>query len=441
MTIAKKPPVVSGARPLLGHMVEFLREPESLIERGYREHGKVFSVRLPGRAGIIMLGAEHGKFLFGETDKRLSIRKGYPFFKHMLAADTFFLAEYDEYRRQREIVLPRFQSRQMQEYVRIMERYVTARIDQLGDQGEMDLTTDLGPLLMRIVAECFLGAEFAGRLDDGYFRIFKEFAEGIDPLLPGWFPAPHLRRSRRARNRLRADLLAILADRRANPIDPPDFMQVMAEATYSDGRPVPDHVRVNLILMLVVAGHDTTTGHLCWGLVDLLRHPHELDRVHAEQAEVLDGDRPLNLKLVHRLAQLDRAVHESERMHPITTGIVRVATEQIDYAGYRLPKGSVVMVHPGMSHRLDDVFTEPDTYRPDRYLEDPASARYLVGFGGGLHRCIGVHFAYLAIKVVLSRLLQTFDFELIDRDPRPEPGQKLKWPQSPCRVAYRKRAE
>jgi cytochrome P450 len=198
-----------------------------LIERGYREHGKIFSVKLPGRAGIVMLGPEHGKFLFDETDKRLSIRKGYPFLTRMLAPDAFFLAEYDEYGRQREIVLPRFRSRQMEEYVRIMERHVTAVTDELGDQGELDLATDIGSLLMRIVAECFLGAEFATRLDSGHFRIFREFTDGIDPLLP--YPrrpaGPH-------------------ADD--------------AEATYPDGQPVPDRVRVNLILMLMVVGHDTS---------------------------------------------------------------------------------------------------------------------------------------------------------------------------------------
>jgi sterol 14alpha-demethylase len=440
MTKTRIPPVVSGGRPLIGHMVEFLRSPEALIERGYREHGKIFSIRLPGRSGIVMLGSEHGRFLFGETDKRLSIRKAYPFFKHMLGPDNYFLAEYDEYKRQREIVLPRFQGRQMQEYVQIMERQVGALIDQLGDQGELDLVTELGPLVMRITADCFLGADFAGRLDDGYFQVFREFTEGIDPLLPGWFPAPHLRRSRRARNRLRADLRALLADRRANPVDPPDFMQVMAEARYADGEPVPEHVRVNLILTLVVAGHDTTTGHLSWGLVDLLRNPGALAQVYAEQEEVLDGDRPLDIRNVHGLAYLDRALHESERLHPITSGIVRIATEQIDYAGYRLPKGAMVTVPTAMSHRLGDVFADPDRYHPDRYLDDPAAARSLVGFGGGVHRCLGVHFAYLQMKVVITRLLQRFDLELLDTDPRPEPGQKLKWPQSPCRVRYRKRS-
>ena len=66
--------------------------------------------------------------------------------------------------------------------------------------------------------------------------------------------------------------------------------------------------------------------------------------------------------------------------------------------------------------------------------------RDLVGFGGGVHRCLGVHFAYLEMTVVLARLLQWFDLELQDTDPRPVAGPKTKWPASPCRVRYRRRA-
>jgi sterol 14alpha-demethylase len=62
--------------------------------------------------------------------------------------------------------------------------------------------------------------------------------------------------------------------------------------------------------------------------------------------------------------------------------------------------------------------------------------RDLIGFGGGIHRCVGVHFAYLEMKVILTLLLQRYELELIDPDPPPIPGQKTKWPQSPCRVRY-----
>jgi sterol 14-demethylase len=145
------------------------------------------------------------------------------------------------------------------------------------------------------------------------------------------------------------------------------------------------------------------------------------------------------VKHLRRLPVLDRAVHETERLHPVTVVIARKATEAIDYAGYRIPKGAVVMVPPALTHRLPDVFPDPDAFRPDRYLDDPTAMRQLVGFGGGLHRCLGEQFAYQEIKLTVTRLLQHFDLELLDTNPVPMPGQANKWPQSPCRVRYRRK--
>jgi hypothetical protein len=92
-----------------------------------------------------------------------------------------------------------------------------------------------------------------------------------------------------------------------------------------------------------------------------------------------------------------------------------------------------------MSHRLADVFAEPDTYRPDRYLTDPAAARSPVGFGGAPPPLPRRALRLPGDEGRAGPAVQQFDVALIDRDPRPEPGQRLKWPQSPCRVAYHKR--
>ncbi len=65
--------------------------------------------------------------------------------------------------------------------------------------------------------------------------------------------------------------------------------------------------------------------------------------------------------------------------------------------------------------------------------------RELIGFGAGVHRCLGVHFAYLEMTVVLTQILRRYDLQLVDPDPQPVPGIKTKWPQTPCRVRYRAR--
>jgi sterol 14-demethylase len=412
-----------------------------VIERGYREHGPVFTVRLLGGRATILVGGQHAKFFFSETDQRLSLRTAYPYFIRMFDPDFYFFAEFEEYKRQRALVLPRFQSRQLGAYIASMQEQTRALIEQLGTQGRFDLTPVFGPLVMRIAAQCFLGPEFAARLGDQWFREFRVFSGGMDPITPGWLPLPHIVNSRRARDRLRAILLAFLNERRGSPLDPPDFFQTLAEARFEDGTPVPDLVLVNLILMLTWAGHETTTGHVSWALVDLLQHPDDLQAVLEEQQRVLDPGEPLTAATIHRLTHLDGALHESERLHPVAPVLARCAAEDFEYAGYHIPRDSMLILSTALSHRRPETFPQPEEYRPDRYQQDPKARAELVGFGGGLHRCLGIHFAYLEMAVVLTMLLREFEFELTGPPPRAVPGQATKWPASPCLVNYQRKAK
>jgi sterol 14-demethylase len=428
---------VSGGLPVLGHIAEFLRNPISVVERGQREHGRIFGWHLAGRPMVALLGPEYHRFFFAETDRRLSIRAAYPFFVRMFDRDFYLFAEFEEYQRQRELVLPRFRGKSLDSYVAVMAAETDRLIDELGDSGEFDLVDRLGPLVMHIAADAFLGPDISVRMR-GFFEEFRRFSAGMDPVLPGWLPLPHLVRSRRSRDRLRTVIQALISERRRQPEEPADFLQLLCGARFSDGEPVPDLVLVNLILMITWAGHETTTGHLSWAIIDLLRNPEELAKVRAEQGEIA-SDGPLTTKLAHRMARLDRALHETERLHPVAFVLARHAAESFELDGYLIEKGSMILTVPQLAHRLPDQYPDPDAYRPDRYLDDPRAMQQLIGFGGGTHRCLGVHFAYLEMKVILSILLRRYDLELVDPDPQPISGNRTKWPQSPCRVRYRLR--
>jgi sterol 14alpha-demethylase len=435
------PPVVSGALPVVGHTVEFLRDPVALIERGRREHGLLWSLRLGGKPAVVMLGPDNSRFFFSETDQRLSIQTAYPFFVRMFDPAFYFFAGPDEYLRQRSLVLPRFQGRQLATYVEAMAQQTRQLQDQLGDEGELDLVDTLGPLVMRIAAHAFLGPDLGGRLGMDFFELFRRFSGGMEPVLPLWLPLPRLLRARRARDELRSLVGQLIEQRRAQPLDPPDFLQSLAEARYADGSEVPDIVLINLVLMLVWAGHETTTGHISWAVIDLLQHPEELERVLQEQRAVLDAGGAVDLQVVNQLRHLDRALHETERLHPVAFMMARSAAEAFEHQGYRIPQGTMILVSPTVTHRLAEVYPDPDRYRPERFEDDPRGVHGLIGFGGGVHRCLGVHFAYLEMKVILTMLLADYSFELVDRDPRPVPGARTKWPQRPCRVRYRARRQ
>ena len=63
----------------------------------------------------------------------------------------------------------------------------------------------------------------------------------------------------------------------------------------------------------------------------------------------------------------------------------------------------------------------------------------LIGFGGGAHRCAGVNFAKLEIKIILAKLIQNYEITLVDKNPKPKLGVETKWPESPCRIRYKKK--
>jgi sterol 14alpha-demethylase len=434
------PPMVSGALPVAGHSLEFLRDPVPLIERGHREHGNISMLQVGGKPMIILAGPEYARIFFEQTDRSLSIRDGMAFLSRQFSRDFYFLAEASEYQRQREIVLPRFQSRQLDGYLKIMETQAAEFIQHLGSEGEFDLLDELGPVVTRIAADAFLGPGFGERSGFDFFTEFRRFSAGIDPVMPGWLPLPHFIRSRRSRARLQAMVRRMIQARREHPVDPPDFLQDLTKARYSDGAAVPDDIRVNLVLGFIWAGHETTTGQLAWAIIDLLRHPAEMKKVLTEQREVLPGHGPADMKTVRRLAHLGRSLHETQRLHPAAPGMIRSVTEDTQVAGYLLPEGSRVMLSATVTHRLPEHFDDPDSFRPDRYLATPKAAHQLIGFGGGMHRCLGMHFAHLEMQVLITRLLQALDLELVDTDPQPVRGPRTRWPQHPCRVRYRKLA-
>ena len=146
------PPMASGGIPVLGHALQFLRDPTALMERGYHEHGSIFSLQLGLKRAVILLGPENNRFFFSETDKLLSIREGYPFFLKMFHERFYFFAEFEEYLEQRAIIMPRFQPQQMHQYVTTMANETFALMKRLGDEGTCDLIPTLGPLVMHIAA-------------------------------------------------------------------------------------------------------------------------------------------------------------------------------------------------------------------------------------------------------------------------------------------------
>jgi sterol 14-demethylase len=391
---------------------------------------------------VVLVGPRYHEFFFEQTDKKLALDRAYRFIGPMFGEPVSFVAGPEAYREQRPLYGALFTSRKMATYVAIMAQEVHAWRATLGAEGTFELVTTCEQLARHIAAHAFLGADFRQRLDETFWRLFRDLLAGIDPLLPPQLPLPKFRRRDRAKRQLHILLRPLLAERRAHPAAYDDFLQTLVAARYADGRPWTDTLIISFILSLLFAGHETTAAQTSWALILLLQHPDYLGKVRAEQDALLPPGHGIDLETLRRFVHLSWALRETERLRPSSDLLLRYNAEAYELGGYYVPRGWLTLLSPLLSHQLPEVFREPTRYDPLRFAPERAEDRQhrfaLVGFGGGLHKCAGMQFALHETSVIISLLLQEYDLELITPDP--QPTKELRAPRpTPCWIRYRRR--
>src|SRR5439155_7611369 len=123
-------------------------------------------------------------------------------------------------------------------------------------------------------------------------------------------------------------------------------------------------------MTLMFAGHDTATSTISFLLYELARHPHVLARLYEEQDRVLGGDVPTAAQLARELPELDMALDETLRLYPPAWIGPRMAVEDFEFEGLRVPAGTYVAYSSWASHRLPHVFEEPEAFLPERFAPE-----------------------------------------------------------------------
>jgi cytochrome P450 len=229
-------------------------------------------------------------------------------------------------------------------------------------------------------------------------------------------PGTPWRRMRLARRVLDEIVYGEIAGCRRHP-DPErtDVLSLLLEARdEEDGSVLSDREVRDQLMTLLFAGHDTSTSTISFLLYELARNPHVLARLYEEQDRVLGGERPTPAQIAGELPELEMALDETLRLYPPAWIGPRRAVEPFEFAGHHVPAGAYVHYCSWASHRLPDVFREPDAFIPERFAPErkvklPRGA--YVPFGGGSRICIGKRFGQTEVKTLATVLLQRFRLE------------------------------
>ena len=174
-------------------------------------------------------------------------------------------------------------------------------------------------------------------------------------------------------------------------------------ATHEDGSPLDAQQIRDALITILIAGHDTTALALAWALADIVPRPEVVDRLTDELKRVTGGAPP-EAEHLPALEYLDAAIRESLRKSPVVPFVVRKTVKPFAAGGREYPAGVVLCPCSYLVHRRDDLYPDPDQFRPERFLERKFGPHEWLPFGGGNRVCVGMPFALYEMKVLLATL-------------------------------------
>ncbi|XP_054793641.1 dimethylnonatriene synthase-like isoform X1 [Prosopis cineraria] len=466
----EKAPEAKGGLPLIGHLhllggpVPVFRTLSSMAE----SHGPIFSLRLGFHTTLIVSSRELARECLTTIDKVFASRPNIAAGRYMGYNNAFFaLAPYGEYwREMRKIAtLELLSSHRLQQLKHVRDSEILClvkdlfsthrhKLRNLSDMVEVPMSQLLEHLTFNIIVRIIAGKRFSGDEKDlsdeeneggilkravreatylsgvfveadglpltsmskwvdfqGHVRAMKKTAMDIDSVLHEWLHQHLLKRTNHA----------------GEDFSETDFMDILI-STFSDpdericGHP-RDVVIKATALTLILTGTGSTAITLTWALSLLLNHPRVLKKAQDELDSNVGTHKWVQESDMKQLQYLQAIIKETLRLYPPAplTGI-REAMEDCFVGGYYVPKGTRLLINIWKLHRDPQVWTNPDEFVPERFMEDHKDLDFkgqnieYIPFSSGRRSCPAANFGIQVVSLTLARLLQGFDLSTTTKD-------------------------
>ncbi len=422
------PPLPPGPRGnlLTGNLSEYVPDQLGFLTRSAREYGDVVRLRFLNVPLYLLNHPDHVEYVLVKNNRNFikdrAERSGLRFLGQGLLT-----SEGDYWRRQRRLAQPAFHRQRISAYGRTMVESAEKMLDASWRDGETrEIQEDMSRLTLEIVSATLFGASVTEKLEeevgDALGVVMERFTGGILFKVPERIPTPANLRFRRAIRRLEEIIYGIIRERRRSPAgDAGDLLSMLlATRDEGSGEGMTDKQLRDEVLTIFLAGHETTALNLSWTWHLLAGHPAIAEKLHDELRETLGGRAP-GMDDIPGLRYADAIVRESMRLYPPVWGFGREALEDCEIGGFHVPRGTQVVVSQWIMHRDERYFEEPETFRPERWLDgstDGLPKYAYFPFGGGPRLCIGQSFAKMEAVLLLATISQRFEL-------RHAPGREI----------------
>eukprot|EP00775_Hariotina_reticulata_P007859 gene7859-8055_t len=361
----------------------------------------------------------------GAITQGLSEAGGYRAFATLLGEDSLLVVKDPERHKQlRTLLQPAFSSDAIATYLPDIQTLVSRYLGRWQAAGETGVKAhqEMKKLTFEFIMQVVLGHRIAQDELVHLSNLFSSLTKGLIawPYLD--IPFTNWHRALKAQQELVSYFQAgVTAARQQLEAGQwvPGVMGILVAAQDEHGVRLSDREITHNLLLVLLAGHDTSSTTLTRCMSNLQDHPRVLQKLRAEQQRVLTNyGSQVTAAALKDMTYADAVIRETLRLDPVVGAVMRVATEDMALGAYQVPQGTTLLVplrhlagtDPRWSQDIGDF--DPAAFNPDRLLT-PVGAKpgQLMPFGAGTRYCLGASLAMAEMKVYLALLARSYQFE------------------------------
>ncbi len=404
--------------PLIGDTFRFVLKPYEVLDEHYRRYGAVFKASLTFQKFAVALGPEFIQQLTLDTEKAFSARMGYNTPLGDFFAGGLLMRDFDEHKFHRRIMQTAFKIDAMRSYVEQMNPIIEREMKPWGAETNFHFYPHIKTLLLNIGARVFLGMDMEGEATQSLNQSFLDMNSGTLSLIRKDWPGLLYRKGMNGRRELEAFFLGLVPERRG--VQGSDMATFFANEKNEEGEYFSDKIVGEHLIFLLLAAHDTTTSALTMASYHLAHNQQWQERLR-EELRGLDKDALSYDDLGKNVPDLDHSFKEVLRLNPPVPMMMRRTVKEVEVGNYTLAPHTMVQISPLYTHRMEQYWTAPHTFDPDRFAREEHKQHSFLWapFGGGAHKCIGLHFADMLFKCTLTQLLLNYRIRFAKNDQYP----------------------
>jgi len=418
---------------------EFSRDLLNGIRWLHQLHGPIAMIEDAGQRVVFLFSPEFNQQVLSDTERfhaRFFAVRGPKRSAQRRCTCGLLAMNGQQHRRNRRIVKEPFSLRAIDSYGPTIRQLTDEMLDHWQAGEVRDLAEEMRQFMLRVTSRLLFGLddpEVAYRLGDMIARwVSLNHEVGVGALVPNERFSNTYEELLRFAEELEWHILEMIRRRREDPAATGDVLSILLR-THDEQGALSDEELVGQVAVLFGAAHMTTAHSLTWTLLLLAQHPsimrelgNEVGRSACDmqsadcglgnphqQAEVR-GPKSLGaLPKGEELSLLDRVIKESMRLLPASAYSQRINTVAVQLGPLFLPRGTGIVFTPLITHHLANIYPQPESFLPDRWLSIRPSPYAYLPFGAGPRLCIGAPLATAVIRIALQRILSRYRLAVV----------------------------